>query len=339
MISVIIPVYNVKAYLAEAVESVIHQSYRDLEIILVDDGSTDGSGEICDEYAKKDNRIKVIHQQNKGLSAARNAGLDACQGEIISFLDSDDVFYKDMLEKMYAAMEKTGADIVECKVIRGKKLRHTSADKLFESQRRSHKETGELSAFGTQEALLRQLTGESATFVWNKIYKRDIWEQLRFREGHNYEDLDIILPLMSKAQTVCQIDESLAIRRIRKGSITQTNTEKNVVDRYEAYQHYLSFIEANIPNSFNQQDKHAAFLREYPVLLRIYFCCVALDKTVREKYADKIKKAIIRSLQEMNVRECRLKVRIGTICVFSLPHAVNGMIYRLVLRLSTFCHL
>ena len=176
MISVIIPVYNVKAYLAEAVESVIHQTYQNLEIILVDDGSTDGSGEICDEYAKKDNRIKVIHQQNKGLSASRNAGLDTCQGEIISFLDSDDAFCKDMLEKMHDAMEKTGADIVECKVITGKKLQHGSAHKVFESQKRFSEESGKVKAFGTREALLKKLTGESANFVWNKIYKRFIWE-------------------------------------------------------------------------------------------------------------------------------------------------------------------
>lgn len=94
MISVIIPVYNVKPYLEDAIESVIHQSYTDIEIILIDDGSTDGSGEICDRYQKIDSRIIVIHQENKGLSVARNVGLDLCKGEIISFLDSDDFFFQ-----------------------------------------------------------------------------------------------------------------------------------------------------------------------------------------------------------------------------------------------------
>ena len=104
MISVIVPVYNVEPYLEEAIESVIHQTYTNLEIILVDDGSTDGSGRICDRYQKKDSRIKIIHQENRGLSAARNAGLDICKGGMIAFLDSDDAFCKDMLQKMSDAM-------------------------------------------------------------------------------------------------------------------------------------------------------------------------------------------------------------------------------------------
>lgn len=104
LVSVIVPVYNVKPYLNEALDSVINQTYRNQEIILIDDGSTDGSGEICDEYATRDNRIKVIHQTNQGLSAARNAGLDIMHGSVISFLDSDDAFHPQMIEIMLHEM-------------------------------------------------------------------------------------------------------------------------------------------------------------------------------------------------------------------------------------------
>lgn len=100
MISVIIPVFNVRPYLVDAIESVLRQTYTDIEVILVDDGSTDGSGEICDKYGKKDNRIQVVHQANEGLSAARNAGLDICRGDLIAFLDPDDIYCQDMLSRM-----------------------------------------------------------------------------------------------------------------------------------------------------------------------------------------------------------------------------------------------
>ncbi|MBR3469133.1 MAG: glycosyltransferase family 2 protein [Lachnospiraceae bacterium] len=329
MISVIIPVYNVKAYLAEAVESVIHQTYQYLEIILVDDGSTDGSGEICDEYAKKDNRIKVIHQQNKGLSAARNAGLDICQGEIISFLDSDDVFRKDMLEKMYAAMEKTGADIVECGIVRNDGGRYKKQGCFAKGRKRSSKESGRLEIFDTREALRLKVRGKIKIAVWNKIYKRKIWEQLRFREGHNYEDLDIILPMLSKAQTVCRLENALVIRRIRKDSITQSNKEENVVDRFESYQHYMSFVDANIPNLFDQEDKRAALLETYPGSLRMYFRCVSLGRIPRKKHAAEMKKAIAYSWHSIEKRKCGVKAKMATAAAFLLPPMLCGAIYRI----------
>ena len=111
-ITVIIPVYNVEKYLKEAIEATINQTYKNLEIILVDDGSTDSSGKICDEYAKKDNRIKVIHQENRGMSGARNVGLECATGKYIMFSDSDDTFELNACEKLYNFIEKTNADYV-----------------------------------------------------------------------------------------------------------------------------------------------------------------------------------------------------------------------------------
>ena len=111
-ITVIMPVYNVENYLAEAIESVINQTYKNLEIILIDDGSTDKSGNICDEYEKIDSRIKVIHQENKGLSGARNAGIEVATGNYIMFIDSDDIFPKDACEKMLNYIEEKDADYV-----------------------------------------------------------------------------------------------------------------------------------------------------------------------------------------------------------------------------------
>ena len=106
IVSIIIPVYNVAPYLVEALDSVVHQSYGNLEIIIIDDGSTDGSAEICDDYARRDRRIRLIHQENKGIGAARNVGLDIMNGEAVAFLDSDDAYDPDFIEAMVSAMAR-----------------------------------------------------------------------------------------------------------------------------------------------------------------------------------------------------------------------------------------
>ena len=116
LVSVIVPIYKVEKYLGKCVDSIINQTYKNLEIILVDDGSPDNSGKICDEYAKKDNRIKVIHKENGGLSSARNAGLDVATGEFIAFVDSDDRIHLDFVEKLYRAIKEENADIASCYV-------------------------------------------------------------------------------------------------------------------------------------------------------------------------------------------------------------------------------
>ena len=112
LISIIIPVFNVRPYLETALESVIRQTYSHLEIIVIDDGSADGSGVICDEFAKRDERIKVIHQENRGLSSARNTGIDMMSGDAVAFLDPDDSYHPDYIKAMAEAMERENADIV-----------------------------------------------------------------------------------------------------------------------------------------------------------------------------------------------------------------------------------
>ena len=113
-ISIIVPIYNVKKYIQQCVESLINQTYKNLEIILIDDGSTDGCGELCDEFGKKDQRIHVIHKQNGGLSDARNKGIDVASGDYIGFVDSDDWISHNMYEKMLSSLKSVNADIAVC---------------------------------------------------------------------------------------------------------------------------------------------------------------------------------------------------------------------------------
>ena len=120
LVSIIVPVYQVKNYVGECVESLLRQTYTNLEILLVDDGSTDGSGAICDEYARGDNRIRVIHQENQGLSSARNTGLDQAKGEYVAFVDSDDAVRLDYIETLYDLADRYQADIAVCAYERGR---------------------------------------------------------------------------------------------------------------------------------------------------------------------------------------------------------------------------
>ncbi|MCI6715732.1 MAG: glycosyltransferase, partial [Lachnospiraceae bacterium] len=271
MISVIVPIYNVEPYLDEAIESLIHQTFTDLEIILVDDGSTDGSGEICDRYQNKDSRIKVIHQENRGLSAARNAGIDSCKGEMIAFLDPDDAFCKDMLQKMSDAMLRSGADIVECNYTLYKGIQHMDPQKIWKKKKVISPEVNRTGLYQKRDALLMELDGQIAPNAWNKLYNRKVWNSIRFREGQNYEDLDIILPLLGEAESVYVLDELLVMHRMRPGSITATHTFKNIRDRDLAYRHYFEYIQSHSPEYFNEKNQSMVLNARYTLLLRQYY--------------------------------------------------------------------
>ena len=160
LISIIVPVYDVEPYLRKCIDSILIQSYRDLEIILVDDGSPDNCGAICDEYAEKDKRIKVIHKKNGGLSDARNAGLDIATGEYIGFVDSDDWVMPDMYEYLYKAVKEYDADMSVCgyydywgKTISGRYCQ-------------------DIQVYKGQEGIKALLDLKFGNYVWNKLYKR-----------------------------------------------------------------------------------------------------------------------------------------------------------------------
>jgi len=176
-ISVIIPVYNVAAYLSQCLDSVLSQDHRNLEVILINDGSKDDSGRICDTYAVSDSRVKVIHQQNAGAAAAKNAGLRIATGEYLSFVDSDDYLEANVYGYMLSALQESGADaahfnfrevycshVEECIVHRGR------------------------SVVSSREYLVRFTKDWSCPLLWNKLYKRSLFENVFFEEGHKIDD-------------------------------------------------------------------------------------------------------------------------------------------------------
>lgn len=210
-ISVIIPVYKVEKYLAKCLDSVISQTYRELEIILVDDGSPDGCGEICDEYASKDERIKVIHKENGGVARARNAGLDIASGDYIGFVDSDDWIEPDMYELLIKNAVKYGADMSMCGETvydNGELIATSSSDEIVQLNR--------------IEAKKYTVVGGRMGFIWNKIYSRHIIKDIRFSPEYGCsEDLMFVYQLLENTDKVV-IDNRAKYNYFRnEGGITK----------------------------------------------------------------------------------------------------------------------
>ncbi|MBO5277964.1 MAG: glycosyltransferase family 2 protein [Lachnospiraceae bacterium] len=337
MISVIVPIFNVEPYLEEAIESVLHQTYTDLEIILVDDGSTDGSGEICDRYQKKDSRIKVIHQENRGLSAARNAGIDICKGEMIAFLDSDDALCKDMLQKMSDAMLKSGADIVECDFASYKGVHYMDPQKIEKKKKCTSPEVNRTGLYQKREAFPMKLYGKITPNVCNKLYNRKIWNSIRFHEGHNFEDLNISLPLLGEAESIYILDEPLVMRRIRSGSITTTHTFENIRDLQLAYIHCFEYIQSHSPEYFDEKDLSFALTERYTTLLgQYYYICSCHRIPEKKKCIALLRKYIFDVKNRIDIRECNWRVQAASFIYSFVPSYISGMIYRIYRPLRGF---
>lgn len=216
LVSIIIPVYNVEMYLAECIESVLKQTYQNLEILLIDDGSTDSSGKICDEYAQKDTRIKVIHKENGGVSLARNVGLDLAQGEYITFIDSDDFVEKTYVEKMYNALIKNDSDLVFCRYanyINGKieKVKENFPEKLIVDNK-DKKFIDFISSFFNKK---NKVMGSA----WRILYKKELIANSSFNINIKIsEDLLFVLQTILTARRINFINDLLYFYRFNKNS-------------------------------------------------------------------------------------------------------------------------
>ena len=217
LISVIVPVYNVEDYLEECLESIQQQTYTDIEVILVNDGSTDGSKEICERYCAKDNRFKLINQENQGLSEARNVGVRESIGEYIYFVDSDDVIKVDILETLFSFM-KDDVDIVGCNHSTKKEdlIQHTSPNIIFQGN--------------SSEAISSCLNYRGVTyFAWDKLYRRNLVEPVPFLKGLIYEDFYTGMVTLKYIRKIIVIDTIGYYYRIRSDSIMRKkHSEKNL---------------------------------------------------------------------------------------------------------------
>lgn len=262
LISVIVPIYNVENYLVKCIESIINQTYSNLEIILVDDGSHDNCHIICDKYAKKDRRIKVIHKKNGGLSDARNAGLDIATGEYISFIDSDDYISLYFYEKLEKVMEISDSDIVECDV-----LKFEINDEIREF---SNKDL-EFDVFDNKDAMKSLiLNNRLSTIACNKLYKKEITSGLKFKVGKTNEDDFYMYLAFDKANKIAKLEDKLYYYLQREDSIMGRHYGLNRLDEIEAKYERFKYIECNYKelNLLAKQDVIFSCLYSYQRLLK-----------------------------------------------------------------------
>lgn len=234
MISVIVPVYNVEKYLDNCVESIVNQTYKDLEIILVDDGSPDNCPVMCDEWAKKDDRIKVIHKENGGVSSARNIGLDNVTGEYIGFVDSDDYLKSNMYELLIENLTATNSDISVCSTFLVDENNNIKADNIFESQ------------VLNQEEAVKFLSYKMNNSLWNKLFKKDMFKGCRFDEGHTFgEDHLILLQVLKNVNRVSFISDSLYYYVQRSNSTTGSKFSKRSFDQVYMKDALYNYVKEN----------------------------------------------------------------------------------------------
>lgn len=316
-ISVIVPVYKVEPYLRQCVDNILGQTFRDFELILVDDGSPDCCPVICDEYAEQDSRVKVIHKENGGLSSARNAGLDVAKGDYIAFVDSDDWIHPEYLVQLMNAIQSQNADMAVCNIIPSYPPDYTGW-----KRKASVLEYEKL----TQQQMADRLTEKANWFyvvACNKLYRRGIWDGLRFPEGFIHEDEAVIHRVIGKCEKIAVIPETLYFYRQLTSSITGQGIRIQSTDKLFAYADRIAF---SSERNWIKVSEHA--MQEYIyAFFALYYRFPRTEEN--EKYFrrmdDSLKKALPYILKSKSV-SLRHKVYLTAI-------RVNPQIYAVLKRL------
>lgn len=293
LISVIVPVYNVESYVAKCIESIQNQSYQHLEIILVDDGSTDDSGDICDQYAAYDDRIKVIHQENGGLSAARNTGIEAANGDYIAFVDSDDYIAPNMYEDMLHILKDNDLDILECTAFRDKN------GTIIEGCN-----DGKLEIFDKDDAL-RLAMHDCFVAAWSKLYKRSAIGDVRFPIGRKFEDTATSYLYVANSKRVGHINRCYYYYLLNPNSITQTSfNPKSRWDFVIGYEERLKYaINHHLPYV---DDCNSLLMKAVLSCLTAYYA----NPTGNQVYYDKCKHLIETYRSDISYKQLNSKYKI-----------------------------
>ncbi|MDT8390380.1 MAG: glycosyltransferase [Lentisphaeria bacterium] len=276
-ISVIVPVYNVEKYLSTCLDSIVHQTYGDLEIILVDDGSTDRCPEICDRYAREDKRVRVIHKDNGGLSDARNAGMAEMRGAFVSFVDSDDCIAPDMLQRLLELALNNQADIAECAFLPFEGDIPESPDLSSPPPR----------SFSTEEALESLMRGDLRQVVWNKLYTVDVVNGITFENGKINEDEFWTCQVFGNARKIVRTGRRLYFYRQRQASIMSKPYTSQRLDGLEAIRRRTVYIERHFPRLVQTAKRTYCFssLFHYQQLIR-----TNMDKSARKAIMENARK-------------------------------------------------
>lgn len=298
-ISIIVPVYNVEKYLENCIESILNQTFKDFELILVDDGSTDNSGKICDIYEKKDSRIKVIHKNNGGLSSARNAGLDIACGKYVGFIDSDDSIHPRMYEILYDLIKKYESDISCCNY---KKIYDIFKD---EYENVNSLEVIEMSNIEAIKNLYDKEIGVKLVIACNKLYRKNLFDNIRYKVGRLHEDEFMAHRILYNSKKITYVDNELYYYLQREGSIMSQISYKRKVDTLLSKSDRMRFcnkvgltsMSDNICKTYefeffnlykqllNEDSENAEFLKEIrrDFILNLYILLRQKDIHIKEK--------------------------------------------------------
>ena len=286
-ISIIVPIYKVEKQLKKCINSILNQTFSNFELILVDDGSPDNCGKICDEYEKKDNRIKVIHKENGGLSDARNSGLDIAKGKYIAFVDSDDIIHPRMYEILFQCINKSDSDIVQCKFKKFKNLDEVK-DELD-----NYNETFE--EYDNKTAIMDMMDNNNINVnSWNKLYKSKLFETLRFPKGKIHEDEFLTYKLLYSSKKIAYVDQELYYYYQNDNGIMNGSSILKRLDRIEAIEERSKFFLKNGDKDLYNKSNSALFF----ALNKLYFIFkrneqLKNDKENIERLKNKIKEMSI----------------------------------------------
>lgn len=330
LISVVVPVYNVAEYLDACIVSIQNQTYSHLEIILIDDGSIDESGSICDRYALEDRRIRVIHQENAGLSAARNKGISECNGEYISFIDSDDFIDKSFIETMYKVMVKSRCDLVSMEAIRfydGDEKRIYSYWNQLSDQKEQY------TVYSSEQMLdIALYQNLSVTGAPLKLYKKYFFQNILFPEGRYYEDLATVYLFILYANQVALIHHRLYAYRVRKNGIMTGMFNGKCLDCIWVGEKMVSELEVMAPQS-RKAACCAAFRINRIVFTKISFCNKAQKNEVWNEIIKYRKIVILDKGAQVYERVlalisyCGRYIFVGMLLIFNIVRKVRIKIY------------
>lgn len=309
LISIIVPIYNVEKYLDRCINSIINQSYKNIEIILVNDGSTDNSLKICEKYKLIDDRVIIINKKNGGQSEARNFGINVAKGEYISFVDSDDLIHIDMYSILYSAIIKNDSDISIC---RYKKFNSNNIDRIIHDSIQKKKNVI-VKHVNNEYALSKCLNTKRITVsAWSKLYKKDIFNEIKFPYGTEMEDWAIIVDLMLKCKKVALINKELYYYYYRSNSTMNKRFKESDLKLENIFLRNLELVDKYFPSLHNQAKTN---------LTAHYF--YVIDKITKDSLEDRYK-------TEFNSMLLKLKNEFIFIIIFS-KHRISRRLYYLYL--------
>lgn len=280
-VSVIVPVYNVEIYLKKCINSILNQTFRNLEIILVDDGSTDDSGIICDEYALIDERLKVIHKENGGLSSARNIGIDNATGDYLAFIDSDDWIEPNMLEVLLERIKQDNSDISICEYL----------EVYNEEEKITNTTMIENKIFTNYKALKNIYDNKlniTMTVTWNKLYKKELFKNITFPNGKIHEDEFTTYKLLYAAEKVSYINKKMYYYRQRENSIMKSKFSKKRLDTLDAIEERVDFMKDIVKDD---ELYNMTIVFYYNVIMNCYFLYQESNKDDYYTLKDILKRA------------------------------------------------